>query len=158
MTRAKITGGVVLVVLALAGSSAAQPPGGRGIVVLVTPEEAGHPDAPALLLGGAERAVTDGPGIEIVTPQKAAEYRRPIDIRVDFKPQGAPVDFETLKVTYVKLFNIDITDRVKPFASAAGIRLERADLPSGNHTVRVSIADTRERESSATFTVKIVDP
>lgn len=155
---AKTTAGITLVAITLAGGIAvAEPPARGGVVVLVTADEARHPDAPSMLLQGLERAVTTGPEIEIIKPGKASEHPRPIDIQVDFQPQGAPVDLGTLKVTYVKLLNIDITDRVKPYASADGIRLERADLPSGTHTVRVSIADTRERESAATFTVKIVD-
>ncbi len=55
----------------------------------------------------------------------------------------------------MKLFPINITDRVLPYASPEGIRIEKAKFPSGKHFVKISIADRQGRLSSRTLTIVI---
>lgn len=114
---------------------------------LITPEEAALPPAPPDVLAGGMRfgigrGVPDtGPIIEVIKPASEKVVMIPVEVSIEFLPRGAPVDFSTLKVTVVKLFSIDITNRVIPFASPAGIHIPDARLPSGAHTVRISLAD-----------------
>ncbi len=65
------------------------------------------------------------------------------------------MDLKTLYVEYVKLWGINITDRVRPYATPEGIQVENAKFPTGNHTVKISIADIAGNFSSRTFSVKI---
>jgi len=138
-------------------------------LVLVTPEEARLPDAPPyedflrqrdLLKPFREFATPKepkaiGPEIELITPQDGALYTGPLDIRVRFIPRAAEVDLKTLYVEYVKLWGINITDRVRPYTTKEGIQVENAAFPTGNHRVKISIADVAGNFSSRAFSVKI---
>lgn len=117
---------------------------------LVTPEEAALAPTPLDKRGpqgggsldvGREPPDT-GPMIEVLRPLLGAPVSIPLEITVKFVPSSAPVDIASLKVTLMKLFGIDITDRVRPYASPAGIQIPDAKLPSGKHTVRITVADT----------------
>lgn len=124
------------------------------LVLLVTPEEAAQPNARPMK--GAAAEPSDGPTIQIDAPTQDAEVAKPVPIRISFKENQAPVDVSSLKVTYLKLFSIDITDRVKPYVTAEGINIAQADLPSGSHKVRFSIKDTANRLTERTLKVKIL--
>ena len=83
-----------------------------------------------------------GPVIEVLRPLLGVPVSIPLEISVKFVPRGgALVDLTSLKVTLMKLFGIDITDRVRPYASPDGIKIPDAKLPSGEHTVRITVAD-----------------
>lgn len=112
---------------------------------LVTPEEARLPAGmPRPLL----RSVPAGPKIVVVDPGADKDIASPLRIEVRFVALAdAAVDVGTLKVIYVKLFDIDITDRVKPYASVNGILLEDADLPAGSHTIEIELKDSKGRET-----------
>lgn len=149
------------------GTAEAQP------FFLVTPDEANLPDAPAepsieprepsgpfggfgRTPGKEQQAVELGPRILVVKPSEVQAVPAPLDIEVRFQAQDdAAVDLATLEVKYVKLVSIDITDRVRPYASLEGIRVERVSFPKGKHTIRISIADTRGVLTSRVLTVTI---
>jgi len=132
-------------------------------VWLITPEEAATPTAPPdelRLQGGTPFEVGDeapdtGPVIEILKPSENKPLSAPLEIAIKFTPRHAPVDLSTLKVTVLKLISIDLTDRLRPFASQEGIRIADARLPSGEHTVRISLADVAGGLSRKLITVKI---
>ena len=131
--------GVVL--LALAGHARAAGPE----FWLITPEEAAMAPAPTDKMGrpldiGREPPDT-GPMIEVLKPVSGAPVAVPLEVSVKFVPRSAPVDLASLKVTVLKLFGIDITDRIRPFTTATGIQIPDAKLPSGEHTVRIAVAD-----------------
>lgn len=167
MARRWWWGGLVLVLLA----SVLPAWGQRKPVMLVTPEEARLPDAklppyedflrqrdllkPFQEFATPKEPPVKGPVIELITPKDGAIYTGPLDIRVRFVPRAADVDPETLYVEYVKLWGINITDRVRPYTTKEGIQVENAKFPSGNHTVKISIADLTGNFSSRVFTVKI---
>jgi hypothetical protein len=54
------------------------------------------------------------PIIKIEKPEENALYKNLIDILIRFEkhPLGEPINIESLKIVYLKLFGIDITDRV----------------------------------------------
>ena len=131
--------GVVL--LALAGHARAA----GSEFWLITPEEAAMAPAPTDKMGrpldiGREPPDT-GPMIEVLKPVSGAPVAVPLEVSVKFVPRSAPVDLASLKVTVLKLFGIDITDRIRPFTTATGIQIPDAKLPSGEHTVRIAVAD-----------------
>jgi hypothetical protein len=84
-----------------------------------------------------------GPIITIKSPPAGHPVPTPFDIDMTFAPgpSGQPVLDETLRVKYVKLFEIDITDRVRPHLHDNHLFVKDADIPPGQHRIRVSIAD-----------------
>jgi len=67
------------------------------------------------------------------------------------------VDLASLKVFLMKLWDIDITDRVRPYVSGDGIHVTHADFPKGQHTIKITIADHEGHESSRTMTVMAME-
>ena len=104
---------------------------------LITPEEAAMASA---------KKPPDGS----VTPS-------PVEVDVKFRPTIGPVDPASMKVTLIKFIDVDITDRVRGYASADGIYVPAAKLPSGKHTVRVSIADQDGLRSAKDVTFEVID-
>ena len=128
---------------------------------LVTPEEAAMPPAPeeqvaprGLIEAGREEPDT-GPLIDVLKPLIGKAQAAPLEILVKFASRNAPVDVASLQVTLVKFIPIDITERVRPFTSPEGIRIPDARLPSGEHTVRISLADKGGGVSRKQMTVTI---
>ena len=127
-------------------------------VVLITPAEARQPDAPAAGEQQKELLSEDalqGPIILVHVPEEGRTYRSPIEINVEFQPRTAPIEIATLMVKYLKLIPIDITERVRPYASAAGIHLRNVDLPTGMHRVRITLADKTGQRSSVTVGIRV---
>jgi hypothetical protein len=127
---------------------------------LITPEEAASPPAadqvvPRGLLEAGREEPDTGPLIDVLKPLVGKAQPVPLEIVVKFEPRNAPVDVSSLKVTLVKFVPIDITDRVRPYTSPEGIRIPDARLPSGEHTVRISLADNVGGVSRKQMTVTI---
>lgn len=127
--------------------------------MLISPEEV---DLPAYQGGEGIRlrSAPGGPSIEVVAPNIAAStkptVRRPVAINVRFGSQdGASVDMRSLKVTYLRLFGIDITDRLRPYVQGSEIKVDEADIPEGDHSIRVEIRDNQGRASTQTFSFVI---
>ena len=121
---------------------------------LITPEEAAAPGVPANNVGLSDQAISQGseplevgrevdtgPIIEVLKPASNKVEVVPVEVWVQFAARSAPVDISSLKVQVVKLVLIDITDRVRPYTDVQGIHIPDAKLPSGEHKVRISLAD-----------------
>lgn len=115
---------------------------------LITPEEAAM--APAADVNGLPRGglidigredINTGPQIEILKPADGARMPSPVEVAVRFVPRLDAVDLASLKVSIVKFITIDITDRIRPYATAEGIQLKEANIPSGKHRVRIAVSD-----------------
>ena len=137
----------------------AQSAGDKGLW-LITPEEAAMPPAKeksksGLTQLGAESTL--GPKIEVRKPPDGSSMPSPVEVDIKFIPKLRPVDPASLKVILVKLINIDITDRLRTYASVDGIHVPSAPLPSGKHTVRISIADQDGLRSAKDVIFEIVD-
>lgn len=147
---------VAVFLLALAGGAQAA---GQDGFWLITPEEAAMPPASTEQRGrpfDAGREPPDtGPLIEVLKPAQGAPIAVPLEIAVKFVPRSAPVDLSSLNVTVVKFIGIDITDRVRPFATSAGIQIPDARLPSGEHTVRITVADASGGVSRKQLTLTV---
>ena len=114
----------------------------------ITPEEAAMPPAAQTSrfrggehfeLGRKDSEV--GPIITVEKPQMGVPQNSPMEIVVKFVPRSHPVDLSTLEVELVKFINIDITDRVVEYTTEKGIQLKEADIPLGEHRVRIALAD-----------------
>jgi hypothetical protein len=98
-----------------------------------------------------------GPIIKVLRPDQVdggpvPVLSKPVHISLQFEPVSqAKVDMASLKVIYLKLFGIDITDRLKPYVAGEAIDVPEADIPTGDHSIRVDIKDTSGKQSSQTF-------
>jgi len=116
--------------------------------VIITEGEAMLQDVPTFKGPGDD--VADGPRITVLSPQDGKAYTGPVDIEVLFEqvPGGPGVRPDTLRVVYVKLWDIDITERFLPYLQANRLYVERARIPPGRHLIRVSIADLAGKTST----------
>jgi hypothetical protein len=82
--------------------------------------------------------------------------KSPLKLQVKFQSYGgADIDPASIKVTYLKNPAVDLTPRVKPFAQAADIDMPNAELPPGNHDIRIDVKDSAGRAGFAIFTIKV---
>ena len=97
-----------------------------------------------------------GPIIKVVTPEEGKVYAPPVNIELNFITKDlAEIDLSTLKVEYLKLFSIDITQRVMPYVSKQGIKISNAQFPSGTHNLKVTIGDKSGAVTIQKFTAVI---
>jgi hypothetical protein len=119
-----------LIVLVLAGPAQAE--------VLISAQEAKLPESPF-----EDRGAFPGPKIVLVSPgDSAVAVKSPIHLRVRFEPRGAKIDPESLRVTYIKLEPVDLTERVRAFAGVDGIDFKDAEVPPGTHKIRIELRDS----------------
>ena len=98
-----------------------------------------------------------GPIIQIEKPDPDHLYEDLIDIfiRFDRNPIGEPVDMESLRVIYLKMFGIDITDRIRPYVKETRIDANGIKFPEGEHEFEIRIKDNEEMESSEIVKIKV---
>jgi hypothetical protein len=124
----------------------------RAGVVLITPEEAQLPTPKGVY---ASRAVTRGPRIDLAGPD-TNEVRSPLRLQLKFRGfGGATINLDSLRVTYVKVPNVDLTSRVRAYAQPTGIEIPEAEAPPGEHLVRVEVQDSEGRRTNTTFLLSI---
>jgi hypothetical protein len=84
----------------------------------------------------------NGPVIRVVSPTEPV-VTRPFDVDLRFEPRhgGPPVQMASLKVALLKLIEIDLTDRVRPYVRETRLFVPQAPIPSGRHRLKISIAD-----------------
>jgi hypothetical protein len=110
---------------------------------LVTEEEAAA--APEFRTRGAGPVLPkNGPVIKILQPTvTGGDLATPFPLEIEFEARvgGPPAKMDTLKVTYLKLIELDITDRVRPHLKDNRLMVKDCHIPQGRHRVRISIAD-----------------
>lgn len=124
-------------------------------VELITPREAQLPAAKDLL---RIRGVTRGPRIRLLSPDlsNAQTFSSPFALNVAFDERaGVPIDPTSVKMIYLKAIQIDLTPRLKGAISAQGIELAEAQVPPGEHPVRVRVRDVQGRESNAVLMLTV---
>jgi hypothetical protein len=103
---------------------------------LITLLEASLPDT------SAEKAVFPGPKMVQLSPDpNAMPTRSPLRFRLRFETRGSRIDLTSLKVTYLKRPLVDLTNRVKEYSSASGIDMPNAEVPPGDHVIRIELSD-----------------
>jgi hypothetical protein len=141
--------------LSLALAAAAMPvsaPAHAG-QVLITEEEAKLPP-PRAAIATDRRGITRGPKVELVDDNEPVHS--PMHLQLKFESYGgAKIDPNSVKVTYMRTPNVDLTGRVKPFVQPTGIDIPDVLLPVGDHMVRVDIKDSDGRYGSTSFVLRV---
>jgi hypothetical protein len=121
--------------------------------VLITDEEAKLPP-PKGAIALDNRGITRGPRIEVVSASQP--IHSPTHLQVKFQSfGGAKIDADSVKVTYLRSPNVDLTPRLKPFVQPTGIDMPEAELPVGDHTVRVDLKDSDGHAASTMFVLRV---
>jgi hypothetical protein len=124
-------------------------------VVLITPQEAQLP-VPSKSDLTFRAGISRGPAITLALPASADSLKSPVHLQLKFAGRGgAQIDVESLKLLYVRTPAVDLTQRVKAFASANGIDIPEAELPPGTHTIRAEIKDKEGRPGFASFDLNV---
>lgn len=134
-------------------------------VMLLSPEEALLGEMPA---EGASReplaeqrfivpeSAVAGPDIQVLSPEPEKAYPSPLKVLVKFFPrEGTQVDLSSVKVECLKIIAINITDRIREYITSQGINVDKAELPSGTHKIRVTLGDTGRGVTTKIFTAKV---
>ena len=120
---------------------------------LIKESEARLPPAPVT----ATRSITRGPGIRILSPDAGGQsLASPFPLRIAFEPHGgAKIDLSTVRLTYLRSPSVDLTERVKAGLSEKGIDLKAAEVPAGEHQIRVSVQDSDGRQSNVVLNLNV---
>jgi hypothetical protein len=121
--------------------------------ILITEEEAKLPPPKGAVVTD-RRGITRGPKVRFLDERELVHS--PMHLQVMFESfGGAKIDLDSIKVTYLKTPNVDLTPRIKPFVQSAGIDMPDVGLPAGEHMVRIDIKDSDGRPGSASFVFKV---
>jgi hypothetical protein len=141
------------VAICIAAGLAAFAPAKAANLVLITADEARLPP-PKGAIPVSARGVTRGPKVELVS--QSGPIRSPTPLQLKFQTYGgAKVDLNAVHATYLRTPNVDLTLRIKPFISATGIDVPAAELPPGEHVVRIDIKDSDGRAATTSFILKV---
>ncbi len=128
--------------------------------ILISAEEAARPvhpsvKGPTIIVKSAVRK----PTVEIDSRTlQGTPLKSPLNFIVKFTPHGGTkVDPQSVQVTYLRTPEIDLTPRLQKYISASGIDLKSAEVPPGEHFLRVSLKDTGGTENSVVIQL-IVSP
>jgi hypothetical protein len=126
------------------------------IFQLVTIQEAALPPGqlPALELRGSP---TRRPNVTVVSPPPTAGLMHsPLELKLEFHVfGGAEIDPSSVVVTYLKNPAIDITQRITPFITAAGIDISHAEVPPGKHEFWIALKDKTGRIGGGAFSFQV---
>jgi hypothetical protein len=124
---------------------------------LVTPAEAALPagTVPSLDLRGSP---TRRPLVTVVSPPPSAGLvHSPLDLKLLFRAfGGAEIDPGSVVVTYLKDPAIDITQRLTPFITAAGIDVPQANVPAGKHQFWIELKDKDGHVGGGEFSFQVI--
>ncbi len=124
----------------------------RAGTLLISADEAKLPP-PKGAVSVTSRGITRGPKVALVGK---AEAQSPMRLQLKFESfGGAKIDTDSLKVTYLKNPAVDLTPRLKSFVKPDGIDVPDAELPAGDHIIRVDVKDSDGRTATTSFTLKI---
>ena len=121
--------------------------------VLITADEARLPPPKGAIVTD-RRGITRGPKVEFLGA--ADPVHSPMHLQLKFEPfGGAKIDPDSVKVTYLRTPNVDLTARVKSFVLPTGIDIPDVELPAGEHMIRVDIKDSDGRIGTTSFALKV---
>jgi hypothetical protein len=109
-------------------------------LTLITPEEAAQPDAP-IPRGIKTKTEGNGPQIKVYSPNLDEPLRVPFIMDISFEASSdKTIDFDSLKIKYLKLVPIDVTRKIKPYLSNNRLMVKDVKVPQGKHRLQLSIA------------------
>jgi hypothetical protein len=121
--------------------------------ILITEEEAKLPP-PKGAIAADRRGILRGPKVEFVSPGDKAQS--PIHLQLKFESYGgAKIDPDSVKFTYLRTPNVDLTPRIKAYVQPGGVDIPDVQLPQGEHMVRVDIKDSDGRPGTTSFVLKV---
>jgi hypothetical protein len=106
---------------------------------LITPEEAAQPE---ILLRGMEcsRFEGKGPQIKVTLPRLGEPLLTPFVVDITFEASSNKViDYDSLRIRYLKFIPIDLTNRVNPFLNNDRLMVKDVKVPQGRHCLQLSI-------------------
>lgn len=114
---------------------------------LITPEEAARP---AVSEPSVTRGISRGPGVSLVAPgADLGAVKSPFDFKVAFESRGGKsIDPASVQVVYLRAPAVDLTPRLKDGINGEGISLAGAEVPAGEHDIKVTVADVDGRKTS----------
>jgi hypothetical protein len=120
---------------------------------LITASEAKLPP-PTGAVALDRRGIMRAPKVEAVSPNGAIQS--PFRLSLKFDPHGGTaIDLDSVKVTFLRTPNVDLTSRVRPFLRQDGIDMPAAEAPPGDFVVRVDVKDSEGHLGVTTFTLKV---
>jgi hypothetical protein len=124
--------------------------------VLIKQEEASLPPPPTTAsVTLVTRGITRKPNVILTSP--GASVSSPFNLQFKFEAHGgSKIKPNTFHIIYMRTPNVDLTARVKPFATADGVEMTGAEAPPGQHMIKVTIFDSENREGSAVFTLNVL--
>jgi hypothetical protein len=124
--------------------------------VLINQEEASLPAPPTTAsVSLVTRGITRKPNVILTSPE--ASVSSPFNLQFKFEAHGgSKIKPNTFRIVYMRTPNVDLTARVKPFLTADGVEMTGAEVPPGQHMIKVTIADSENREGSAVFTLNVL--
>ena len=104
------------------------------------------------------RSITRGPGIRLVSPDAANQkLTSPFLLQIAFEPHGgAKIDLSSIKLTYLKTPSVELLDRVRSGLSEKGIEMASAEVPPGEHQIRVTVQDSEGRQTNTVINLSVV--
>jgi hypothetical protein len=156
----------VILFLSITGQSLAEE---KKIISWITEEEAALPAMKSSQTKNKDFAGSDnqpfqvknqsiaGPIIKVEKPDPDHLYNDLVDILISFdkNPTGEPVNMESLRIIYLKMFGIDITDRIRPYIKETRIDANGIKFPEGEHEFEIRIKDREQMESSEIIKIRI---
>jgi hypothetical protein len=129
-------------------------PVGACATELITEQEAKLPPPKGAVVAD-RRGILRGPKIEFLSP--ADTTHSPLHLQLKFEAfGGAKIDPESVKVTFLRTPNVDLTPRIKPFVQPSGLDITDTVVPPGEFMVRVDLKDSDGRPGSVSFVLKVV--
>ena len=105
-------------------------------------------------------SVTPPSRSEIDTPlcfvEDGEQFHSPAHLQLKFESfGGAKIDTDSVRLTYLKTPNVDLTPRIKSFVQASGIDIPDVELPVGEHMLRVDVKDSDGRTGTTSILLKV---
>jgi hypothetical protein len=104
------------------------------------------------------RDIANGPHIETANLENV-RLQSPLHFNLSFRPSaGTSIDLDSLAVSYLRgsIPDIDLTERTRLFARPTGIDILYAEVPVGEHAIRVHLKDSDGRTTIKTFVLVVV--
>ncbi|PTM39479.1 hypothetical protein [Bosea sp. 124] len=159
MTRARLTHSIVLAAVLGAPAAVAVAVEAQAVepIQLITKYEAGFP--PPAASSSQERNLTRGPSVDRLAPPAIGMAGDAFRFAVKFKPRnGVPIDPASVRVTYRRALDVDLTARIKPFITADGIDASAVIVPPGQHLIVIEATDKEGRLGRGQITLTVEAP